>query len=140
MPTGMEMLERHVWMVAVLMLAPGFGCGGDPCNGAEDRTVLLSDLPCSAMDANGVWESHPWPPIADEQCYWLEFRACSTYRFENPLAEAPKEVIGYTSFESDGGFSTPGSGNSFVIEEVTDSEITVRNSQNQLFWLRLVLE
>jgi hypothetical protein len=92
------------------------------------------------LGAGGVWESHPLPPIADEQCYWLEFRACSTYRFENPLSEAPKSVIGYTSFEQDGRFSTVGSGNSFVIEAATDSEVVIRNAQNQLFWLRLVLE
>jgi uncharacterized protein (DUF2126 family) len=92
------------------------------------------------MDANGQWESHPFPPIMDEQCYWLEFRACSIYRFENPLGQAPTTVIGYTSFEQDGRFSTTGSGNSFVIDGVTDSEVVIRNAQNQLFWLRLVLE
>jgi hypothetical protein len=140
MPTEMVMFERAWWFGAALMLALGVGCGGDPCNDAEDRTVLLSDLPCSMMSAGGVWESHPLPPIADERCYWLEFKACSTYRFENPLTEAPKTVIGYTSFDSNGTFSTVGSGNSFVVQEATDSEVIIRNSQNQLFWLRLVLE
>ncbi len=134
------MIERAWRIGAVVMLAGGFGCGGDPCSDAEDRTVLLSELPCSSLDAGGVWESHPWPPIADEQCYWFEFRACSIYRFENPLPEAPTTVIGYTSFDSDGSFSTLGSGNSFVVEEATDSEVVIRNAQNQLFWLRLVLE
>lgn len=122
-----------------LVLVLGIGCG-DPCDGSEDRAVLLSELPCSAMGADGRWESHPFPPIADEQCYWLEFRACSVYRFENPFDQAPTTVIGYTSFEADGRFSTTGSGNSFVIDGVTDSEVVIRNAQNQLFWLRLVLE
>lgn len=138
----MEMtIVRQAWGIGTtLAIALAFGCGGDPCGGAEDRTVPLSELPCSMMNADGVWESHPFPPITDEQCYWLEFRACSIYRFENPLPEAPKQVDGYLSFDRDGSFSTPGSGNSFVIEESTDSEVVIRNAQNQLFWLRLVLE
>lgn len=139
MPAGMIMLRQALALGAALTLALASGCG-DPCDNSEDRTVLLSDLPCATMDADGVWASHPWPPIEDEQCYWLEFRACSTYRFENPLGEAPTTVIGYTSFEEDGSSSTVGSGNSFVVQEATESEVVIRNTQNQLFWLRLVLE
>lgn len=134
------MAKQAYWIVVGLTIALGFGCGGGPCDGSEDRTVLLSDLPCSTTGPGGVWESHPLPPIVDEQCYWLEFRACSTYRFENPLGQAPTTVIGYTSFDQDGSFSTVGSGNSFVVEEATDSQVVIRNAQNQLFWLRLVLE
>ena len=140
MPTGMTMLKQAWWLGPTLMLLVAVGCGGGPCDGSEDRTVSLSEFPCSAADADGLWESHPWPPIADEQCYWFEFKACSTYTFENPLAEAPTTVIGYTSFDPDGTFSTVGSGNSFVVDEVTESEIVLRNAQNQAFWLRLVLE
>ena len=136
----MRML-RLAWLCgAGLALVAGFGCGGGPCGDSEDRTVLLSDLPCSSMSTEGVWESHPLPPIVDEQCYWLEFRGCSVYRFENPLGEVPATVIGYTSFEQDGKFSTVGSGNSFILQEATDSEVTIRNAQNQFFYLRLVLQ
>jgi hypothetical protein len=132
---------RWTWgCVAALALVFATGCGDGPCGGSEDRTLTAADLPCSSLGSNGVWESHPLPPIVDEECYWLEFRACSTYRFENPLGEAPKVVLGYTSFEEDGRYSTVGSGNSFVVDEVTDSEIVIRNGQNQLFFLRLVLE
>ena len=134
-------MARQRWPISgVLALAAAIGCGGDPCAGSEDRAVPPSELPCSTVGSSGVWESHPLPPIADEECYWLEFRACSTYRFENPFTEAPRDVIGYISFERDGRFATPGSGNSFVIEEVTDSEVVIRNAQNQVFWLRLTLE
>lgn len=136
----MEM-RRPVWLAGggVLLLL-GFGCGGGPCGNSEDRTVVEADLPCSTMSSEGLWESHPLPPIEDEQCFWLEFRGCSTYRFENPLGEVPTTVIGYTSFEREGTFSTVGSGNSFVLQEATDAEVTIRNSQNQLFYLRLVLQ
>jgi len=113
---------------------------GDECGDAEDRIVPMSELPCSMTTAGGVWESHPFPPIADEQCYWLEFRGCSRYEFEHPLGRVPTEVLGYTSFEQDGRFSTVGSGNSLVVQEVSASTVTIRNAQNQLFYLRLVLE
>jgi hypothetical protein len=91
-------------------------------------------------NADGVWESHPLPPIANEQCYWLEFRGCSKYEIGHPLGRVPTLVVGYTSFDQDGSFSTVGSGNSFVVQEVSASSVTVRNAQNQFFYLRLVLE
>lgn len=116
----------------------GSACG-DPCGAAEDRLVPLTELPCS-MTTEGVWQSHPFPPISDAQCYWLEFRGCSKYQVEHPLGRAPFQVLGYTSFDQNGSFSTPASGNSFVVEEVSDSSVTIRNSQNQLFYLRLTLD
>ncbi len=113
---------------------------GDPCGASEDRLVPISELPCNMTTSDGAWESHPWPPINDEQCYWLEFRGCSQYEFEHPLGRTPSLIVGYTSFEQDGRFATLGSGNSFVIEDANESTITVRNTQNQLFYLRLVLD
>jgi hypothetical protein len=62
------------------------------------------------------------------------------YEIEHPLGRIPALVVGYLSFEQDGRFSTIGSGNSFVVEEASDSTVTIRNTQNQLFYLRLVLE
>ena len=118
----------------------GSACGGGPCGDAEDRPVQLTDLPCSMTDAGGVWYSHPFPPISDAQCYWLEFRGCSQYQIEHPLGRAPVQIVGYTSFDQDGSFSTPASGNSFVVQEVSDSTVTIRNAQNQLFYLRLTLD
>lgn len=118
----------------------GSACGGGPCGAAEDRLVPLTELPCNRTNAEGAWESHPFPPISDVQCYWLEFRGCSRYQFEHPLGRAPAQVLGYTSFDQDGSFSTPASGNSFVVEEVSESSVTIRNAQNQLFYLRLVLD
>jgi hypothetical protein len=75
-----------------------------------------------------------------ERCYWLEFRGCSKYEIQHPLGRVPTLIVGYTSFEEDGSFSTPGSGNSFVVEEAGATTVTVRNAQNQFFYLRLVLE
>ena len=133
-------MHRLGWLGALAVLALGGTACGDPCGEAEDRLVPVSELPCNMTKTNGVWESHPFPPIEDEQCYWLEFRGCSRYEIEHPLGQVPTSVDGYTSFNQDGSFSTPGSGNSFVVEEASDSTVTVRNAQNQLFYLRLVLE
>ena len=133
-------MARFAWWIALALLGvTGAGCG-DPCGAAEDRPVRLSELPCNAMSSDGGWESHPFPPISDAQCYWLEFRGCSKYEIEHSLGRVPIEVLGYTSFDANGTFSTLGSGNSFVVQEVTDSSVTVRNSQNQLFYLRLALD
>ncbi len=133
-------MPRIAWLGALALFAlVGTACG-DPCGDPEDRIVPTSELPCSMSNVDGVWESHPLPPITDERCYWLEFRGCSMYEIEHPLGRIPALVVGYTSFEQDGRFSTIGSGNSFVVEEANDSTVTIRNTQNQLFYLRLVLD
>ncbi len=137
------MPRRASWTpVAALLaiLAVAGGCGEGPCGKSEDRVVPLSELPCNRLGQAGVWESHPLPPMVSEECEWLEFRGCSRYAFENPLGSVPTSVVGYLSFESDGRFSTVGSGNSFIVDEVSDGEVVIRNAQNQLFYLRLVLQ
>ena len=133
-------MPRFAWLGALTILGLVATACGDECGAAEDRLVLMSELPCSMTNVEGVWESHPLPPIAFEQCYWLEFRGCSRYELEHSLGRVPSLVVGYTSFEQDGRFSTVGSGNSFVVEEASASTVTLRNAQNQLFYLRLVLE
>ena len=129
------------WFVgaASALLVLAYGCGEGPCRGSEDRAVAMSELPCAEMTADGGWASHPFPPV-QEECFWLNFQGCSRYAFENPLGRIPLQIVGYLSFEQDGRFSTPGSGNSFVIDEVTESEIVVRNAQNADFYLRLAIE
>ena len=133
-------MPRLAWLGALTILGLVATACGDGCGDAEDRVVSLTDLPCSMTTAEGVWESHPLPPVTEEQCYWLEFRGCSKYEFENPLGRVPSLVVGYTSFEQDGRFSTLGSGNSFVVQEASASTVTIRNAQNQFFYLRLILE
>ena len=133
-------MRRFAYLGALTILGLVATACGDECGDAEDRLVPMSELPCSMTSAEGVWESHPLPPIASEECFWVEFRGCSRYEFEHPLGRIPTQVLGYTSFEQDGRFSTLGSGNSFVIQEASDSTVTVRNAQNQFFYLRLTLQ
>jgi hypothetical protein len=138
-PWKMPMVRFARWGALTLLGFVATACG-DPCGNAEDRLVSMSELPCSTPGADGVWESHPLPPVTDEKCFWLEFRGCSSYEIEHPLDRVPTLVVGYTSFDADGSFSTVGSGNSFVVEEANAATVSVRNAQNQLFYLRLVLE
>lgn len=140
MPSGKMRMAKFAWLGPLVVLALLATACGDPCGDPEDRLVPQSELPCSMTNADGVWESHPLPPIEDEQCYWLEFRGCSKYEIEHDLGRIPALVVGYTSFDRDGKFSTIGSGNSFVVQEANASTVTVRNAQNQFFYLRLVLE
>lgn len=127
------------WM-GLGLLALGAAACGDPCGDPEDRLVTLDELPCNMTSAEGVWESHPFPPLSGPECNWLAFRGCSKYEIEHPLGRVPSVVLGYTSFEQDGRFSTVGSGNSFVVQEASDTTVTVRNAQNQFFYLRLALD
>jgi hypothetical protein len=136
-----EMPMASAQRLGVLLLLGLFGAAcGDPCEGAEDRLVPLSELPCNSTSSEGIWESHPFPPITDAACQWLEFRACSTYEIEHPLGRVPSVIIGYTAFDADGEFATVGSGNSFIVQGATESTFTIRNAQNQLFYLRLVAD
>lgn len=48
-------------------------------------------------------------------------------------------VLGYIGFGPDGTGSTLGTGDAFLHEASTDTTVTVRNNQNQAFYLRLVL-
>ena len=111
-------MRRFAYLGALTILGLVATACGDECGDAEDRLVPMSELPCSMTSAEGVWESHPLPPIASEECFWVEFRGCSRYEFEHPLGRIPTQVLGYTSFEQDGRFSTLGSGNSFTSDIV----------------------
>ncbi len=131
-----EMIEfRRIAVAALLALAAG--CGD---SSGETVEVSLAELPCQMQNAEGLWESAPLPPVVDEQCLWFLFRARNTYVFEHPLESVPLEVIAYIAFNSDGTGSTIASGNAFLLQAVDDSTITVKNDQEQDFWLRLVLE
>jgi len=140
MPPQEIRLTRLASILTIILLGPLAAACNDACGDSEDRRVPLSELPCNRTDANGVWESHPFPPFESEECNWLEFRGCSTYEIEHPLGRKPIDAIGWTAFNADGYFSTPASGNSFVVDGASDSTIIIRNAQNQLFYLRLVLE
>jgi len=139
MPEARMAVRRWLAGAATAFFVVVVGCGGGPCGGSENRMVSLSEFPCAETTANGGWSSHPFPP-AEGECAWLNFQGCSEYTFENPLGQEPLQVVGYLAFEDDGVFSTIGSGNAFIIESVSDTEIVIRNAQNADFFLRLAIE
>ncbi|MCZ6806294.1 MAG: hypothetical protein O7F08_05025 [Deltaproteobacteria bacterium] len=134
----MRMLRLERLGAIVLLVALISACGDS--GGGATIEVSLADLPCQMQNVAGIWESAPLPPITDEQCMWFPFEANTTYIFEHPLGRVPSVIIGYLAFGSDGTSATIGSGNVFLINGADDSTVTVRNGQNQHFWLRLVLE
>ena len=138
MATEMRMRRLERLGPMVMLLALVIGCG-DP-GGGETIEVSLADLPCQMQDAQGIWSSAPPPPITDEQCLWFSFRSDNTYIFEHPLGRVPSIVIGYIAFESSGRGATIGSGDVLLIDGQDETTVTIRNRQNQHFWLRLVLE
>lgn len=123
----------------LMLVALGTGCA-DPSADGGTIEVSLADLPCETENAVGIWESAPPPPITDEACMWFPFGTNTTYIFEHPLGRVPSFIIGYISFATDGIAATPGSGNAFLVNGADESTVTVRNGQNQFFWLRLVIE
>ncbi|MEM7434560.1 MAG: hypothetical protein AAF436_05360 [Myxococcota bacterium] len=135
-----ERLRRPTlqWLLAA-NLGLAMACGGS--SPAEEIEVPLSDLPCESTNVNGVWESAPLPPLAVDECSWFLFQDNATYVFEHPLGRVPIDLTGsLISFNEDGTASTPPSGNVFLVVAADETTVTIRNGQNQAFFLRLVLE
>lgn len=101
--------------------------------------MSLNDLPCHSTSEVGVWQSAPAPPLAVDECAWLFFAGNTTYVFEHELGRVPTIVIGYIAFEADGLGATVASGNSLVEAGREETSITIKNTQNQDFFLQLVL-
>jgi len=127
------------WSAAALAsVLGGLAACGDP--GGETVEVSLDDLPCQSLSADGIWQSAPLPPSATGDCSWFFFAANNTYIFDHPLGRVPSQVVGLISFNEDGTASTIAAGNVFLVVAADESTTTIRNGQNQPFWLRLVLE
>lgn len=121
-------------MLALLLGAAATACGDASTREAVD--VPLSELPCQSLE-EGIWESVPFPP---SPCEWFDYQAQTTYRFEHPLGRVPRIIDGYIGFSADGTGATRASGDPFLIQDATDTTITITSAQNQDFFLRLVLQ
>ena len=113
------------------------GCGSSSDGGVV--RVSLEDLPCRGLSEIGVWQSAPPPPFAVDDCRWLPYRGNTTYVFEHDLGRMPTIVLGYIAFESDGLGATVASGNAFGRAGEDEDTVAIRNSQDQDFFLQLVL-
>ncbi|MEM8607219.1 MAG: hypothetical protein AAGF92_08940 [Myxococcota bacterium] len=102
-------------------------------------TVTLDELPCEEITETGSWVTAPLPPLATGECAWFLFEDNTTYIFEHPLGRVPDGLANsLIAFDDDGVNSTPPSGDVFLFVGADESTITVRNGQNQTFFLRLV--
>lgn len=114
------------------------GCGA---SGGDTIDVGLSELPCESTGTTGIWASNPPAPVEESECLWFLFEANNTYIFEHPLGRVPASFGGtLISFNDDGSAGTPPSGDVFLVIASDESTITIKNGQNQSFFLRLVLQ
>lgn len=120
--------------LSLTFLAPA--CADD--EPIEPVVVTEDEIPCSGVNEAGIWQSVP--PLPDKTCEWFEYRARTTYQFPHSLGRVPAEFFAYMSFSSDGSSAGQPGGDTFLIDEATEDYVIVRNSTNQAFYLRLVLE
>lgn len=135
MPPEMAMLRLRGGFVGCVLLVLAAACGSSE---SEPVEVTLDELPCQGFTDGGVWESAP-PPPASGDCVWFLFLDNTTFVFEHPLGRTPALIDGLIAFDEDGVNSTPPSGNVFLVRAADENTVTIRNGQNQTFFLRLNL-
>ena len=137
MPRTSDMRERKAAWMGLAMLAVTAACGSSTNEPVE---VPLSEFPCQGFSAEGDWQSAPGPPDAVGECVWFLFEDNATFIFEHPLGRVPFSAGGsLISFDEEGTNATIPSGNVFLVVEWDENTATIRNGQNQTFFLRLVL-
>ena len=136
----MRALRVAVSLVLVLGVAlAGAGC---TARAADMRHISLKDdelADAGDTDAGG-WQSAPW-----SRTRWLSFPGRTAVEIEHPLGRKPDSVIVYLSFVGDdrkGNERTSflGAGDTAHIYAVTDTAVTVENTTNADFHLRVVLQ
>jgi len=116
---------------------------GCKARAAEMRSIALDDeaLAQASQTETGQWQTAPW---ADS--LWLAFPGRTTLEIEHPLGRVPASVQVYLSFTGDDRESEhsrtafPAAGDVAHITNVTDTHVSVANTTEADFHLRLVLE
>lgn len=123
-------------MIYLSLLLPALsGCGNKETNG-NFVPVEADELPCQSLDGLGVWES---TPSNNPECPWFYYSANTTYAFPHALQREPRAVLPYIAFDRLGIGATLASGNPVILIDQSETSVTLRNAQNQDFWLRLVV-
>lgn len=135
MPPEMAVVRRGSCFAGGAVLLFVLACGTSTDVPVE---VSLDELPCQAFTEGGVWESAP-PPPATGECVWFLFLDNTTFIFEHPLGRRPGQISGLIAFDEDGVNSTLATGDAFLIRAADENTVTIRNGQNQTFFLRLSL-
>lgn len=126
---------RAGWSLALLLWASG--CSA---KAAEMRSIPLdsSELSEAGLDAVGQWQSAPLSGMR-----WLDFRGRSTLRIEHGLGRSPTLVLPYLAFDGhrEEGPTTSflGAGDVAHIADVSDTHVSLINTTNADFYLRIVL-
>jgi hypothetical protein len=147
---------RHLAQQTLLVVALGAasgaltaGCGrpgmgtqidlnGDPAAGPIDLVLASSRLVEDGM-WNVSWESAPWSDGDPETAPWLPYQPHTLVHITHPLGREPVGVLVYISFAQDG--ATPGlaAGELARIVDVTDTDVTVWNDTNGVYFARIVI-
>ena len=122
-------------VLAVFLGVAALACGD--ASGRDAMEVPLSELPCQSLSDEGIWESVSFPPSS---CDWFDYQAQTTYEFFHPLGRVPRIVIGYIAFSADGTGASEAVGDTFLVQDASETTVTVTSAQNQDFFLRLVLQ
>jgi hypothetical protein len=120
--------------LALPCLAAAAGCS-DPGTDVE-RAVDPAEIPCAGPDGFDGWQSTPW---SDPDCPWLEYRGRWSLQIPHDLGREPAIVLPYLAFDDAGSDPALASGDIARIHEVTDTTVTVSNTTEANFYLRLVL-
>jgi hypothetical protein len=111
------------------------------CDQATDPSAIVltaGDLPASAgYDmASGTWQSVGF--AAGDA--WHDYPGRATLSIEHGLPRAPRVVLVYISFESDGSGATLASGDLAQIDAVDATSVVVHNRTDADLFCRVVLE
>ena len=137
-------MQAVAWVGLCGIIALSFGCPG---TSKTERKVGMSDLPSASETEDGLgWQSAPFPTM--DECAegdgprWLKLEAKSDSEglvIDHPLGRRPELVMPYIAFFADGCGSTPGGGDTLVIDYVGDTTIKVHNNTEETSYLRLLL-
>ena len=111
--------------------------GSPACNAACDTTD--ADNPPQRYEGGAVaGNANPYYASSDWTSGLLPFPGGKRYEIVHHLGFAPAEVSVYVSFAEKNEPITQCSGNTCVIQAVTEDAITVKNDTCSDFWVRVV--
>jgi len=121
-----------------LVLAPLGACQN--VQGVQSVDCSPTDgLPTGAgIQPGGFWQSSPWVPEPGER--WLDYGGGCLVTLPHDLDHAPSLVQVYVSFSPTGDMAGLAAGDVTRVIDVTDQDVTIRNSTAEDFFVRVVLQ
>lgn len=127
------MIRRPHALVAAGLALLTSGCGLP----TGDLIVFERNAPelAHASCEEGIYETMPW---SAEEAPWLPYPPRDTIQIEHCLAQTPRVVEVYLSFEQVGSEPVAASGDLARIVDVNDVTISVKNETSAMFFARIV--